>query len=519
MTNSSEYLSSVRQLLFEKGIDAFIVTSSDCHQSEYVQAYDLRRQFVSGFTGSSGTALILQDKAYLWTDGRYYLQASQELSNEWILMKQGMTGVLELDQWLIQNLSPNTVVGVDASLFSTQQALVLQDLLRSHNMKLEAIDNNPIDIVWNESGTRPLKSSNPIQLHPLEFSGQTYQEKISILQGHIKENNSYGLVISSLDEIAWLLNIRGSDIQYNPVVISYVVVTLSKAYLFIDESKISEDIRPYFSDDIVKILPYESIDEFLKDITTNNDLKTTNHIIVDTALLNWRLYLILGKYAKSLKSIITILKSIKNEKELNGMKTAHVRDGVALTAFLCWLENKVLFDTSSNFTEYDATLKIEEFRSKMPRHVSPSFSTICGSGANGAIIHYKPELDTCKIIDSSKILLLDSGAQYLDGTTDCTRTIMFNDVSDHIKYCYTLVLKGHIALASLVFPDGTLGSRLDATARIPLWTAGLDYNHGTGHGVGAFLNVHEGPQGIGFRFRPNEGGLQCGMTISNEPGM
>lgn len=505
-------LKSVRENLKLLNIDAFIVGSEDCHQSEYVGDTDKRLEFISNFSGSSGTALILATGAYLWTDGRYFLQASQELSSEWTLMKQGSPGVLEMDQWLLSNLTEQMVVGVDGSLITTQQAKNLQSLLSAKKISLVAIDINPIDKVWLDSSSYPHLSCEPIKIHDLKFAGQPYEEKLNACKDFIAKQEVEFMAVSMLDEINWLFNIRGNDIAFNPVVKSYAVIGLHKSYIFIDLNKIpNEETRSHFDPKIIEILPYQEIESFFKRLSEDS-----KKVLADLSQLNWRLYLALGSNAKDGVSCITLSKSLKNPIEIEGIRQAHIRDGVALTAFLCWLETTVR-NAPNSISEYDVTEKIEEFRQKMQYHMGPSFTTIAGYGPNGAIIHYQPAKETAAMLGLDSLFLLDSGAQYLDGTTDVTRTIHFGEVSQRMKDCYTLVLKGHIALARVVFPEGTLGSRLDAMARAPLWAHGLDYNHGTGHGVGAFLNVHEGPQGIGCRRRDTVG-FSVGMTTSNEPG-
>jgi len=513
-------LESVRKQLLGK-VDCFICGSGDAHQSEYVSPRDKRRAFVSNFTGSAGTALILQSEALLWTDGRYFLQAESELSSSWTLMKSGNPGVPELDRWIYDNLPENSVVGVDAYLISASQSKSYQHLWKSKNISILAVDVNPVDVAWDEEGTRPGEPSSPIKIHSNAYSGFSYADKITKIQDVIRTNNSNALVVSMLDEIAWLFNIRGSDISYNPVVISYAVVTLEKSFLFVSSSKVTQELVEHLDASIVEILGYSDIEGFLLQLS-----RERKRVLVDPVQVNWRIYRALstsvGEDSAHIAAIdftspITLSKSLKNEHELTGVRNSHIRDGVALTAFLHWLEGAVVASPNT-LSEWDVAVRLEEFRGSMPLHVGPSFTTISGYGSNGAIIHYSPDQTTAALLGLDNMFLLDSGAQYLDGTTDVTRTLHFGNPSDHMKTCYTLVLKGHIALARAVFPEGTLGSRLDCLARYHLWSAGLDYNHGTGHGVGAYLNVHEGPQGIGFRKRENEIGFFCGMTSSNEPG-
>lgn len=504
--SSDKALIDIRKQLIDLNVDAFIITSSDAHQSEYVHDSEMRRSFVSNFTGSAGTALVLNDKALLWTDGRYFLQASQELSSSWLLMKSGEPGVLEINDWLLDNLKPGQVVGVDAYLFPSSNAIALEKLLSSKGIVLKGVEYNPVDKIWNN---RPLGPNGIVNIHNIDLAGESHLSKISKIQSQLISWGASSIVISMLDEIMWLFNIRGSDISYNPVAICYAVLTTTKAYLFIDLAKITEQVKSHLGE-IVNILPYESIDKFL--VTQVNE----GPVVCDPLQLNWQLYTTIKSNIVEKTSPITLAKSKKNQLELNGIREAHIRDGAALTAFLNWLT--ITVKSGTKLSECDVVDKLEEFRGRMDKHVGPSFSTISGYGANGAIIHYKPEKDTCATLGTDSLFLLDSGAQYLDGTTDVTRTLCFGTPNQHMKDCFTLVLKGHIALAKAIFPEGTLGTRLDCLARTPLWAAGLDFNHGTGHGVGAYLNVHEGPQGITFRKKDNEIGFYEGMTTSNEPG-
>ena len=519
--NAQKKLGLLREILVEKGLDGFVVGSGDAHSSEYVPEFAMRRTFISDFTGSAGTVLVTRDKALCWTDGRYFLQASQELESScWTLMRSGEPGVLELNEWIVANMPENSVVGVDGFLMTDSQAVAMNGALKGKGIALKMVEGgNPVDAVWNALGKQPAAPSAAVTVNA-KFAGQSHEEKIAAIQLKLKSTpkSPSCFVVSMLDEIVWLFNIRGADVDYNPVVLAYaVVLAVGGAHLFIDASKLSKEAVEHLGPSVT-LHPYEDVETFLRTYTS----QTPGAVVgVDPSQLNWRLCRSLGPSAiHHMVSPLTLAKAIKNPVELDGIRAAHVRDGVALTAFLHWLETTVKAKPLS-ITEYDVAVKIEEFRGKMSMHVCPSFPTIAGYGPNGAIIHYKPEKDTAAAIGTDGLFLLDSGAQYQDGTTDVTRTLFFGapaSAPQRVKDCYTLVLKGHIALARAVFPETTLGSRLDALARTALWTAGLDYNHGTGHGVGAFLNVHEGPQGIGFRKRDNEVGFFIGMTTSNEPG-
>ena len=481
---NSEKLKALRSILIEQGLDAFIVGSNDAHSSEYVADKDMRRAFISDFKGSAGTALILakQDKALMWTDGRYFLQASQELSPQWTLMKSGEPGVLELQEWLLANMPDNSTVGVDAFLMTESQAKALQTTLKTKGVTLKAAEGtNPVDRVWNTlGGGAPATPSASVVVHDAtRLAGKTHQDKIAAVQCHLRGTPATALVLSMLDEIVWLFNIRGADVDFNPVVMSYAVITLTGAHLFVDKAKLPEAVVMHLGT-AIELHPYEAIEGFLEHFA-----QTKGEVVAaDPVQLNWRLCRAIGGAVLHMMSPVTLAKARKNDMELAGIRAAHIRDGVALTAFLHWLETTVRANPGS-VTEYDVAVRIEDFRRLVADHVSPSFDTIAGYGPNGAIIHYKPDAKTAAALGLDSMFLLDSGAQYRDGTTDVTRTLHFGTPTQHMIDCYTLVLKGHIALARAVFPEGTLGSRLDALARTALWAQGLDYNHGTGHGVGA----------------------------------
>lgn len=408
MTDSK--LVEIRQLMKQADINAFIVGSEDSHLSEYVCNADMRRAFISGFTGSAGTALILEDKALLWTDGRYFLQAEKELGPDWTLMKSGEASVLDIDDYLIQKLSSGQKVGIDAWLTSTNEAKNLKNKLNSKGIDLEIISNNLVDQIWID---KPKYAVNPVECLDESRAGISHLDKISIIQDILVREQASAFIVTMLDEVAWLLNIRGADVEFNPVVISYAAVTSTGSYWFVDTEKVTEEVKNHFGDS-VKILPYNYLENFISE-----QLKV-GRIWIDSTRTNYRIYTAAKDNILEKSSPITLPKSIKNPIEIEGFKNCHIRDGVALTAFLFWLENAVATNPGT-YTEYSVSEILEDFRKKMPGHVGPSFSTIAGFGPNGAIIHYKPEKETSSSLFPTNMFLLDSGAQYKDGTTDVTR--------------------------------------------------------------------------------------------------
>ncbi|TYH46853.1 hypothetical protein ES332_D11G368600v1 [Gossypium tomentosum] len=528
--------------LFSKpgiGIDAYIIPSQDAHQSEFIAECYMRRAYISGFTGSAGTAVVTKDKAALWTDGRYFLQAEKQLSSSWILMRAGSLGVPTTSEWLNDVLSPGGRVGIDPFLFSHDAAKELKEAISKKNLELVYLyDLNPVDEIWKES--RPKPPNNPIRVHDMKYAGLDVASKLSSLRAELVGTGASAIVISMLDEVAWLLNLRGSDVPHSPVMYAYLIVEVDGAKLFVDNSKVTKEVMDHLKNASVELRPYDSILSEIRRLAAQGaqlwlDTSSVNAAIVETyksALDKYRSNLgskgkIKNKrYDESnglsegpsgvyMRSPISLAKALKNPAELEGMQNCHLRDAAALAQFWCWLEEEI--HNNVELTEVDVADKLLEFRAKKEGFLDTSFDTISGSGANGAIIHYRAEIGSCSVVDPNKLFLLDSGAQYIDGTTDITRTVHFGEPTAREKECFTRVLKGHIALDQAVFPENTPGFVLDAFARSSLWKIGLDYRHGTGHGVGAALNVHEGPQSISYRYR-NTTPLQKGMIVSNEPG-
>ncbi|KAK6911546.1 Peptidase M24, C-terminal domain [Dillenia turbinata] len=538
-SEQDEKLRVLRELFSKPGIniDAYIVPSQDAHQSEFIAECFMRRAYLSGFTGSAGTAVVTKDKAALWTDGRYFVQAEKQLSSSWILMRAGNPGVPTTSEWLNDVLSPGSRVGIDPLLFSSDAAEELKHDISTKDHELVYVyDLNLVDEIWKESRPKPPKK--PMRVHELKYAGVEASSKLSSLRSQLVEAGSTAIVISMLDEIAWLLNVRGNDVPHSPVTYAYLVVEIDEAKLFVDYAKITPEVMEHLKKAGVELRPYELILTEIENLAARGaslwlDTSSVNAAIVNTfrSACDKRVGnlgivkknktangsssqsgMAVGVYKPS---PISLAKAVKNPTELEGMQNCHLRDAAALAEFWAWLEEEI--DKHSILTEVDVSDKLLEFRARQTGFLDTSFDTISGSGANGAIIHYKPEPDTCSVVDAEKIFLLDSGAQYTDGTTDITRTVHFGEPTAREKECFTRVLQGHMALDQAVFPENTPGFVLDAFARSSLWKAGLDYRHGTGHGVGAALNVHEGPQSISFRFG-NLTPLQKGMIVSNEPG-
>lgn len=421
-------------------------------------------------------------------------------------MKQGLPDVPTWQEFLASNVQRSARVGIDASLIPLNDATKVQAQLRSKSAELVGQEHNLVDRIWSD---RPPAPTHPVMVHPVKYAGNAADEKLKDLRALLRKKEATGFVVSSLDEIAWLFNLRGSDVPFNPIFFAYAIVTLTSSTLFIDPAKLSEEVKSFLPKE-TKLASYSSIFEASRSFAKSNDK------ILISSKGSWALANALGSSVDTIRSPVADAKSIKNKIEMSGMKSCHVRDGAALTEYLYQLST--LAANKTEIDEVDAATLLENYRSQKPLFVGLSFPTISSTGSNGAIIHYKPEKDSCSTIDWSKIYLCDSGAQYRDGTTDITRTWHFQSPSTFEKQAFTAVLKGHIAIATAVFPRGTTGYTIDSFARQYLWKLGLDYFHGTSHGVGSFLNVHELNIGIGTRISFNEVSFSPGNVISNEPG-
>ncbi|XP_017006986.2 xaa-Pro aminopeptidase ApepP [Drosophila takahashii] len=516
--STTQILAKLRELMLRaqvgdsSGISAYIVPSDDAHQSEYQCQHDERRSFVSGFDGSAGTAVVTTDTALLWTDGRYYQQAEKQLDSNWVLMRDGLTTTPSIGAWLAKNLPKGSFVGVDPRLLSFRVWKPIETELNSAECQLVPIEKNLIDEVWGED--QPAQTSNTIISLKLEYSGVPVAKKWQVVRKQLKDKNVDALVVSALDEIAWFLNLRGSDIDFNPVFFSYLIVTHDELLLFVDSGKLPADFAQHQTENNVKIsvLPYASIGLEISKIVSSKESKIW---IAPTS--SYYLTALIPK-SRRIQEVtpICVLKSIKNDVEIEGFVNSHIRDGVALCQYFAWLEDQV--NKGAEVDEISGSDKLESFRASKDKYMGLSFTTISASGPNGSVIHYHPKEETNRKINDKEIYLCDSGAQYLDGTTDVTRTLHFGQPTEFQKEAYTRVLKGQLSFGATVFPAKVKGQVLDTLARKALWDVGLDYGHGTGHGVGHFLNVHEGPMGVGIRLMPDDPGLQANMFISNEPG-
>jgi Xaa-Pro aminopeptidase len=500
-------LQALRHALLAHRLQAYLLPTADPHQSEYPADHWKVREWISGFTGSAGMVIITADHAGLWTDSRYFLQAEQQLQGStFVLHPLSATGTTDYIGWLAENLPPGSTVGLDGSLFSVAQLRKLE----KHLHPKEIVINFQVDLIaaiWQDRPPVPLA---PVVEYPLEYAGESRAAKLSRIRTKMLEKNVAFHLITTLDDIAWTLNLRGRDIEYNPLIISYLLVAKETAYFFINPAKVSDEIKQQLNADGVMLKSYDSLENFLK--------KLEQPVLIDDRSLNVQLYRALpNQLVVKGDNIPLYLKTIKNPTEIAFLRQALRKDGVALTRFFRWLEQALLTRT---VPEYEAGRMLNDFRAAQGNYFGESFSAIIGYNANGAIVHYRPEQNTSAAIKSEGILLVDSGGQYLEGTTDITRTVALSTPTAEQKRHFTLVLKGHITLAKAKFPTGTTGVQLDTLARQFLWQHGLNFGHGTGHGVGFFLSVHEPPQG--FTSSPhNQRGttaFQPGMLTSNEPG-
>ena len=490
----------------EKGIDVYIVPSADFHQSEYVGEYFKCREWISGFTGSAGTVVVTHEMAGLWTDGRYFIQAAKQLEGTGIqLFKMGEPGVPSFIEFIVENIKKGQCVGFDGKVMSVSQVNDLKSKFQE-DIKINS-DYDLIDMLWTD---RPDMASSKAFVLDTKYCGEDIQSKLSRIREALEKENCDINIISSLDDIAWIFNLRGNDVKNNPVNLAYAIITADKAILYIDDRKLDNSVEEYLYENHVDVREYLEIYEDAELISSSEV------VMMDFNKTNFTIYNRIKDVVKIINrpNPSNLIKACKNEVELENLRKCHLRDGVAVTKFMHWLKNQV---SQEKITEMSASEILEGFRKDQDLYIEPSFDTISAYGANAAMMHYKATKDSDATLKPYGLLLVDSGGQYYDGTTDITRTFVLGECSYEIKKHFTLVLKGMIKLSKAKFLYGATGTNLDILARQSLWEQGIDYKCGTGHGVGFLLNVHEGPQGI--RFQYNSQRLEEGMNVTNEPGV
>lgn len=498
------HLEALRDLMRSKHIDAVIIPGTDPHQSEYPSEHWKFRDYVSGFTGSNGTAVVTLDDAGLWTDSRYFLQAAEQLEDSgFTLRKENIPGEPTVLEWLGEVLDEDAVVGVDGRLFSLIEANRIE-MFCAQNGFMFAPDFRAAEAIWTDRPARPM---NPAFVHDEALAGEDVDSKISRVVDALDAADADGLLITALDEIAWLLNLRGSDVDYTPVVIAFAYVSEDERVLFIDSEKVTSEVKDHLKKYRVKIKDYDDIEKFLGKISS------TATVMVDPNRVSDALGQAMICNKTYMASPVIALKGVKNECQIAGFRQAMLYDGAAMVRMMMWLEQNV----ANGITEMDVDRRLQQERAAYASNRGDSFHMIAGYKDHGAIVHYEATDESAYTLAPDGLLLIDTGGQYLEGTTDITRTISLGNPTAAEKHDYTLILKGHLALARAVFPKGTMGVQLDVLARGPLWNEGMTYLHGTGHGVGHFLGCHEGPQSI--RMEANPTPLELGMVTSNEPGI
>lgn len=507
-------LADLREVMRREKLDAFIFPSTDPHHSEYTPDRWKGREWISGFNGSAGTAVVTMDAAALWTDSRYFLAAEDQLTGtSFQLMKLKVKGTPTIAEWLGAQLKDkNAQVGVDGMCNNVASVeSLIHDLRREGGITVRT-NFDPLNEIWKD---RPAIPADKVKIQPMEYAGESTSSKIERVRAELAKLHADGMLVSALDDIAWLLNLRGTDVHCNPVFVAYVLISTSDVTLYINNAKLTPYVEAYLSQQHVRVAPYEKVGEGLQKYFEYN-------ILLDPVETSYTLYNIIashdGKaYAKEIvrhTSPIPAMKAIKNETEIAGFRSAMLKDGIALVKFLRWLKPAV---EAGGQTEISIDKELTRLRAEQPLFRDISFDTIAGYNAHGAIVHYEATPETDIPLEPHGFLLLDSGAQYVDGTTDITRTIALGPVTDEMKRIYTLVLKGHIQLELAKFPDGATGTQIDALAREAMWREGLNFLHGTGHGVGSYLNVHEGPHQIRMEYMPAP--MHAGMTVTDEPGL
>ena len=506
-TEISERIARLREELRREHLSAFIFPTSDPHNSEYTAEHWKGREWISGFNGSAGTAVVTLDKAALWTDSRYFIAAEEQLQGtEFQLMKLKVEGTPSIAEWLGRELkdAADKAVGIDGMVNSTNSIKELISDLHTQGGITLRTNFDPLERIWQD---RPAIPENPVVIHPLEYAGEPIREKLVRIRKALREKHADGMLMAALDDIAWTLNLRGSDVHCSPVFVSYLLISTTEVTLYINKVKLTPEVMSYLQAEGVGVKPYNQVKQGLKDYFEYN-------ILLDGNEVNYTLYKTVEREIVDASSPVPLMKAVKNEREVAGFRSAMLKDGIAMVKFLKWLKPAV---EAGGQTEMSVERKLTALRAEQPLFRGLSFDTIVGYEEHGAIVHYEAIPETDATLHPKGLLLIDSGTQYQDGTTDVTRTIALGPLTEEQKRVYTLVLKGHIDLQLLHFPDGASGTQLDAIARRPLWQAGMNFLHGTGHGVGCYLNCHEGPHQIRMEWIPAR--LQAGMTVTDEPGV
>ncbi len=510
MNTIAERLELLREELRREHLSAFVFPTTDPHNSEYTADHWKGREWISGFTGSAGTAVVTLQSAALWTDSRYFIQAAEQLKGtEFQLMRLKMAGTPTIAEWIASELSTlnaqrSTEIGMDGMVNTVAVVEEMKEALRQKGGITVRTNFDPLARIWRD---RPQVPRNPVEIQPMELAGEDVRSKLSRIRKALHEQHADGMLVAALDDIAWTLNLRGSDVHCNPVFVSYLLIASNKATLYVNKEKVDGEVLRYLKEQGVEVADYAEVGKGLQDYFEYN-------ILIDPDEVCYTLYQKVTRNIVRGTSPIAAMKAVKNERERLGFRSAMLRDGIAMVKFLKWLDESIGRQT---LTEISVADKLEALRAEQPLYRGLSFDTIAGYEAHGAIVHYEATPETDAVLQPKGLLLLDSGAQYQDGTTDITRTIALGPLTEEQRRVYTLVLKGHIQLQLLRFPEGASGTQLDAVARKDLWKAGYNYLHGTGHGVGSYLSVHEGPHQIRMEWRPAR--LHAGMTVTDEPGV
>ncbi|MCI9249197.1 MAG: aminopeptidase P family protein [Dorea sp.] len=508
--NVPERISALRALMEERGYDAYMVPTDDNHQSEYVGEHFKARAFITGFTGSAGTAVITKDAAGLWTDGRYFIQAEQQLSGNGVkLFKMGEPGVPTVEEFIADILPEGGTLGFDGRVVAMGEGQALEAAAAKKNGKID-YSTDLIDKIWED---RPALSEEPAFALGIEYTGESTESKLKRIRKAMEEEGADIHIIAALDDVCWTTNLRGNDIEFFPLLLSYAVITKEDMKLYIDERKLTDEMKANLAKDNISLRPYNAVYEDVKELCADSA------ILVDPSRLNYALYNNLPKGAKVIEKVnpTVLMKAMKNDTEIKNIKSAHVKDGVAVTKFMHWLKKNV---GKTEITEISAAEKLEEFRKEQEGYLWQSFEPICGSGEHAAIVHYAATPETNVPVVTDGLFLTDTGGGYMEGSTDITRTFAFGKITDRMAEDFTTVLLCNLRLARAVFMHGTCGYNLDILARMPAWERGINYNHGTGHGVGYLMNIHEAPSGFRIAIREREKAvIEPGMVITDEPGI